>query len=277
MNQMPQEFRATLAEFAGPLDLLLYLIKKNEIDLLNIPVAEILRQYEQYVKLIKEIDVNIASDYLIMATKLMEIKSRMLLPDDQGGDDADDELEDPRGDLVQQLLEYRTYKEQALHLECRLDETARQFKREETGLPFSLKRIEVKKLSVWDLVASVMRIQEEIEARGPAEIVYTEKPISYYIELIQNSFTGTGAREVLFRDIFLMQETITRNLMVGLFLAVLELVKMGGIGLKRGEKEGQILITLQEDDLLAYFRSLSTHYSTSENEEAADAPEGSGA
>ncbi len=265
MRPIAQEFRTTLKNFTGPLDLLLYLIKKNEIDLLNIPVAEVLEQYEQYVKLLEELDVNAASDYLVMATKLMEIKSRMLLPVQQEDDD-DEELEDPRSDLVQQLLEYRTYKERALNLEERLAENTRRFVRREPHLPFPLKRIEIAKLSVWDLVTSFMHIQEEIAAKGPTEIVYTEKPISYYVTLIQGTFKGKQSDCVPFRDIFFQQEQLDRNLMVGLFLAVLELVKIGGIGLKRGETPQEILITRLNDDLSDFFRSLSTQHQEREEE-----------
>ncbi|HNS00627.1 MAG TPA: segregation/condensation protein A, partial [Planctomycetota bacterium] len=139
------EFRTTLENFTGPLDLLLYLIRKDEIDILAIPIAQVLEQYEQFVRFLADIDVNLAADYLVMATTLMEIKSRMLLPPAPGAED-EEELEDPRAELVKQLLEYRTYKERALDLARKLEEQARRYKRTTTELPFPLDHVELGRL-----------------------------------------------------------------------------------------------------------------------------------
>ena len=103
-----------LEMFEGPLDLLLFLIRKNEIDIYDIPIAVITKQFLEYVEIIKELDLELAGDFLLMAATLMKIKSRMLLPSDE---EDDEELEDPREELVRRLLEYQQYKEVASWLE----------------------------------------------------------------------------------------------------------------------------------------------------------------
>src|SRR5512135_3362122 len=104
--------------FEGPLDLLLYLIRKNEIDIYNIPIALITEQYLEYLDLMRSLNLDLAGEYLVLAATLIHIKSRMLLPPVEGDDEAE-EGEDPRAELVQQLLEYQTFKEAALNLEGR--------------------------------------------------------------------------------------------------------------------------------------------------------------
>ena len=104
--------------FEGPLDLLLYLIRKNEIDIYNIPIALITEQYLEYLDLMRSLNLDLAGEYLVLAATLIHIKSRMLLPPVEG-DDETEEGEDPRAELVQQLLEYQAFKEAALNLEDR--------------------------------------------------------------------------------------------------------------------------------------------------------------
>ena len=105
--------------FEGPLDLLLYLIKKNEVDIYNIPIAAITRQYLEYIELLKELNLDIAGEFLVMASTLVQIKSRMLLPVQERG--GGHEEEDPRAELVRRLLEYQRYREAAERLsECEL-------------------------------------------------------------------------------------------------------------------------------------------------------------
>jgi len=103
--------------FEGPLDLLLFLIKKNEIDIYNIPIALVTEQYFQYLKMIKDINLDLAGEYLVMASTLIHIKSRMLLPPPE--EPEEEEEEDPRAELVRQLLEHQRFKEAALSLKER--------------------------------------------------------------------------------------------------------------------------------------------------------------
>ncbi len=264
-------FRTTLENFTGPLDLLLYLIRKNEIDILDIPIADILAQYEEYVKFLRDIDVNAAADYLVMATTLMEIKSRMLLPQ-APPEESGEELEDPREDLVRQLLEYRKYKERALALAARLEENARRFKRPVAAKDLrELDSLELGKVSVWDLVTAFLRVQKAIGADAPSEVVYTERPLSFYMELIQDTFTAKGADTVAFVDLFLDRGPIDRYTLIGIFLAVLELVRLGALGVDQNS-EGEITVTRRMEDLTSCLDRPSL-----ESESAAPEANGKGA
>ncbi|MBI5665416.1 MAG: segregation/condensation protein A [Nitrospirae bacterium] len=106
-----------LPVFEGPLDLLLHLIKESKIDIYDIPIVDITRQYLGYIKMLKELNLEIAGDFLVMAATLIHIKSKMLLPPDE--DQSEDVIEDPRTELVQRLLEYQSYKDSSLHLRKR--------------------------------------------------------------------------------------------------------------------------------------------------------------
>ena len=109
------DYRVSLDMYKGPLDLLLYLIRENEVDVSDIPIAEITEQYMKYLELLELVDPNVVGDFLVMAATLTEIKSRMLLPPGQKDEDGL-EVEDPRMELVRQLLEYRRYREMANEL-----------------------------------------------------------------------------------------------------------------------------------------------------------------
>jgi len=115
-EQPVTDYAIKLDIFEGPLDLLLYLIKKNEIDIYNIPVSLIVEQYLQYLKMIKSLNLDLAGEYLVMASTLIHIKSRMLLPEPE---EPEEEEEDPRAELVRQLLEYKAFKEAAENLSQR--------------------------------------------------------------------------------------------------------------------------------------------------------------
>src|SRR5678815_1245947 len=106
------ELRITLGEFAGPLDLLLYLIRKEQANIFDIPIAKITNQYVLYIRLMKKLDIAVAADFLVMAATLIEIKSKMLLPREPS-EEAGEEIEDPRQELVDRLLEYEKYKSAA--------------------------------------------------------------------------------------------------------------------------------------------------------------------
>src|SRR5262249_33137371 len=109
------EYQVDLPVFRGPLDLLLYLVKRNEVDITDIPIVRILEQFQEYLRVLESLDVEQAGEFLVMAATLMEIKSKLLLP--RAGEDGTPEEEDPRQELVRQLLEYKKFKEAAAHLE----------------------------------------------------------------------------------------------------------------------------------------------------------------
>ncbi|MDD4736715.1 MAG: segregation/condensation protein A, partial [Kiritimatiellae bacterium] len=114
---LQEEYKVELEVFEGPLDLLLYLIKKDEVDIYDIPIERITNQYMKYMEVMRMLDLNIAGDFLVMAATLMMIKSRMLLPVEDRRDQEEEDDNDPRWDLVRQLVEYKKFKDAALHLE----------------------------------------------------------------------------------------------------------------------------------------------------------------
>ncbi len=258
------EFRTTLDNFTGPLDLLLYLIRKDEIDILDIPIAQVLEQYEQFVRFLADIDVNLAADYLVMATTLMEIKSRMLLPQTSDAPE-EEELEDPRAELVRQLLEYRTYKERALDLAAKLEEQARRYKRMSSDLPFPLDHVELGRLSLWDVVTAFIRIQKAIAANRPSEVVYTERPLGFYMDAIQGVFAAAGSRTVPFEDVFLRGGPVDRYTLIGTFLAILEFVKLGALALDRDDATGAIVVILRISSLSDCMQNLAVHANIGES------------
>ena len=113
-----EEYKVDLEVFEGPLDLLLYLIKKDEVDIYNIPIEKITTQYMEYLNLMRMLDLNIAGEFIVMAATLMMIKSRMLLPvEERPEGQEEEEGEDPRWDLVRRLVEYKKFKDAAMHLQ----------------------------------------------------------------------------------------------------------------------------------------------------------------
>ena len=112
------EYKVELDAYNGPLDLLLYLIRRSEVDIYDIPIAQVTEQYVAYVTLLQNLDPDVAGDFLVMAATLMEIKSRTLLPRPPVEDDDEDDLTDPRLELVRQLLEYKKFKDAARTLDA---------------------------------------------------------------------------------------------------------------------------------------------------------------
>src|SRR5437868_3275519 len=119
-------YRVELDRFSGPMDLLLYLVRRNEVDLRHLPIARITAQFQDYIEVLQELDLGLVGDFVVMASTLIEIKSRMVLPDENEVEAPADEAPiangDPRSELITQLLEYRRFKEAAVALEARADE-----------------------------------------------------------------------------------------------------------------------------------------------------------
>ena len=117
MELINDDYKVMLEVFEGPLDLLLYLIKKDEVDIHDIPIGRITDQYMEYLRLMKVLDLNIAGDFIVMSATLMLIKSRMLLPVEERPEMDEEDEEDPRWDLVRQLVEYKKFKDAATELQ----------------------------------------------------------------------------------------------------------------------------------------------------------------
>jgi len=215
-------FRVELDIFRGPLDLLLYLVRKLELDVSEIALAAVTRQFLEHLAVLENIDVDAVGDFLEIASTLIEIKSRSVLP---GEDEVTDELEDPRQDLVRRLLEYKQYRDAASMLEERGREWSERYPRFATDLPgreMSPESQPIQEVELWDLVSAFGRVlKEKHGTTGPESIRYDETPIHMYMQRIDARLRQE--RRVAFTDFF--DSIIHKSALVGMFLAVLELVR----------------------------------------------------
>ena len=150
------DYRVNLDIFAGPLDLLLYLVRKEEVDIYDIPIAGITDQYLHYLELLRELDIDLAGDFLVLAATLMEIKSAMLLPRAEPEQVGQDESVDPRAELIRQLLEYKRFKDAANLLDAAAERHQERFGRPTSLVdrltPDAEPEVDMDQVSVWDLL-----------------------------------------------------------------------------------------------------------------------------
>jgi segregation and condensation protein A len=228
--------RFQLDIFEGPLDLLLHLIKKNEVDVHDIPIALITDQYLAYLGLIEQLNLDLAGEYLVMAATLMQIKSRLLLPPAEG--DAE-EVEDPRSELVQQLEEYQRFRAAAAQLADRdiLDrDVFRRSPEEPESETRELPRL--RELELADLVDALREVLKRLPEDEAHEIIGERIPIADRIPVILERLRDG---DVEFESLF---ERSSRRELISTFLALLELVKMRAIRALQTERFGPILLTL---------------------------------
>ena len=211
-----------LPVFEGPLDLLLHLIRENKIDIYDIPIVEITHQYMVYIELMKEIDLEIAGDFLVMAATLIHIKTRTLLPPAE--EETEEPEEDPRSELVKRLMEYQTYKESSLSLRKREEIWKNVFHR---GLP-DKNEFEFEpepmlfEANVFDLISAFQKMLEKAPEQNleiTRETLTVADKINHIVERIENV---DGIR---FEDLF--DEGYTKVTLLVTFLAVLEVVRLG--------------------------------------------------
>lgn len=225
MAEETTDYAIKLDIFEGPLDLLLYLIKKNEIDIYNIPIALITEQYLQYLKIIKSLNLDLAGEYLVMASTLVHIKSRMLLPvsDEPTGEE---EEEDPRAELVRQLLEHQAFKEAATALEMRPILERDVFTRS-GQISVDTEKIqendnELIEVNIFELIEAFHRLVSRIDKKELMEIDLEKLSITDIINEIMERLTRE--QSLTFEE--LLGEKRDRRRIVYTFLAILELIKM---------------------------------------------------
>ncbi len=210
--------------FEGPLDLLLYLIKKNEIDIYNIPVALITEQYLQYLKMIKLLNLDLAGEYLVMASTLIHIKSKMLLPEPE--EPEEEEEEDPRAELVRQLLEYQAFKEAATNLGERpileRDVFTRAAFLSEESEKSTVAEEELIEVSIFELIEAFHRLVSRIDKKELLEIDLEKMSLTDII----NDIMERLAKEKNMTFAELLGEKKERWRIIYTFLALLELVKL---------------------------------------------------
>ncbi len=232
-------FRIDLDIFRGPLDLLLYLVRKHELEIVDIPIALITDQYLKHLDVLEYLDINSVGDFLAMATMLVEIKSKSLLPRNEEEDDQP--LEDPRKELVRQLLEYKKFKDAASMLEDRGRSWQERFPRLENDLPPRERNLAdepIHDIELWDLVSALGRMVRESRAAKPSNIVYDETPIHVYMERIHTKLRASG--RVALAD--LVEVPSHRSTIVSIVLAILELMRHHGVRAEQNELFGEIWI-----------------------------------
>jgi len=238
------DFRADMEVFSGPLDLLLHLIKRDEVDVLEVSLSDITDQYLRVLRAMQAFDVNVAAEFLVMAATLMDIKSRTLLPETHLEDE--EEEADPRDELVRQLLQYKRFRGASAALAKLASERQKKFSRifvrpdaePDTVPPEKL----LEDVSVWDLLSAYGEIVRQIEFAQPRRIIYDDVPIRVYMDEIMEAMARAGGRESFLN--FLVRDG-TRGRMIGIFLAVLELARLGHVALQQDEGDrSQISIAL---------------------------------
>ena len=219
------DYRVNLDIFAGPLDLLLYLVRKEEVDIYDIPIARITDQYIRYIELLKSFDIDLAGDFLVMAATLMQIKSAMLLPKAEPDQLQGDDLSDPRRELIRQLLEYKKFKDAANLLNAAADEQKERYPRPGTIVerlqPDVEPEIDIDQVSIWDLLEAFDSICKATGNVADISRITDDTPIDLYQIEILHRLQAEGP--MTFERIF--ESGTNRMVMVGLFLALLELIR----------------------------------------------------
>ncbi|MEE8453108.1 MAG: segregation/condensation protein A [Thermoguttaceae bacterium] len=232
------DFRVDLNMFRGPLDLLLYLVRKHEVEITEIPIALITDQYLAYLTVLERLDVNAVGDFLALASTLIEIKSQRVLP---RSDEVQDEMDDPRQELVRRLMEYKKYRDAASILEERGRSWQQHYRRQSNDLPprrRDLAEEPIQEVELWDLVSAFGRIIRDTEAAKPSNIVYDDTPIHVYMSRIHDRLLKQG--QLTFSDLF--DPTMHRSSLVGIFLAVLELTRHHRIRVEQNDLFSEIWI-----------------------------------
>ena len=219
---METDYKVKLEVFEGPLDLLLYLIKQDEIDIYDISLERITRQYLEYLRAFKELDIELAGEFIVMAANLIYLKSRALLPIDQQPPEEDAEEDDPRWDLIRQLIEYKKFKEAAAELHLREMEQERIFARE--GSASSLQGpLRLEEVGIFQLINAFQTVIKRIEARQDVQEIFAERfSVSEKIDIILQRVANNA--RLRFSDLF--GAAVSRVEVVVTFLALLELIRL---------------------------------------------------
>ena len=242
------DYRVDLDIFAGPMDLLLYLVRKEEVDIYEIPIARITDQYIHYIEILKKLDIDLAGDFLVMAATLIHIKSAMLLPKTDAEDMPDEDPTDPRSELIRQLLEYKKFKDAANLLGDAVDEAKNRFARPDTIIqklkPQTEPDLDLDQVSVWNLLEAFDTIMAATGSYADISHISDDTPIDLYqIEILHRLQTeGHMTFEMIF------EARPNRAVMIGLFLALLELVRENLVSVEQPKKSTALYIKALTDE-----------------------------
>ena len=236
------DYRVQLDSFSGPMDLLLYLVRRNEVDIVRLPIAKITNQFLEFLDVLQLLDLDLIGDFVVLASSLIEIKSRQVLP--RAEEEIAEELplaDDPCGELIEQLLEYKRYKDAATALEHQAEVWQERYPRLTDDRPTVGKdpsADSIKEVELWDLVSALSRVIQKKVVESTSSIRYDETPISVYIERISARVRETG--KVAFSEFF--EGSNLRSKIVGIFLAVLELLRHHSYRAEQPMEYGEIYV-----------------------------------
>ena len=239
------KFKVQLGAFCGPMDLLLYLVRKHEVDILDIPVAEVTRQYLEFIEVLEALDLDSVGEFVVTASTLVEIKSFQALPTEEGEGEEEEALEDPRQELVTQLLAYKKFCEGAGLLEQRSRIWQRRYPRLSNDLiPKERNPAEepIQDIVIWDLVSAFGRILREKSPVMQHKVVYDDTPVSVFMQRIYNRLKRE--RELDFSSLF--DGAVKKATFIGIFLALLELVRHGFACAEQTTQFGEIRVSYRE-------------------------------
>ena len=238
-----EEYKVKLEVFEGPLDLLLYLIKKDELEIHDIPMEKITSQYVQYLELMQMLDLNVAGEFLVMAATLMMIKSRMLLPVEDRPE-LEEEEEDPRWDLVRQLVEYKKFKDAALHLESLELRREDIFGRDgaEAVLGEQSSDVALHDVGLFDLISAFSEALKKVKSEELREIFAERFTVAEKIETLGDRLR----REGRFSVSRMFEGMRSRHEIACTFLALLELIRLNQARAVQKETYGEIYIERAE-------------------------------
>jgi segregation and condensation protein A len=228
-----EQLQLTLGEFAGPLDLLLFLIKQEQANIFDIPIARITDEYLNYIRLMKSLDISVAADFLVMAATLIEIKSRMLLPRDPSEEEL--EIEDPRQELVDRLLEYEKFKSAAQMLYEKTTVEQAVFTRGQIESDENNAEVDA---SVFDLLSVFQKIMLRHKEEIQLEIAREEISLSDMIATLKKRIYE--AKELSLLKFF--EEMRSKHELVIAFIAVLEIVRAESVKLVQNKTFGDIIL-----------------------------------
>ncbi|MBU1038225.1 MAG: segregation/condensation protein A [Candidatus Omnitrophica bacterium] len=240
-------YKVKLEVFEGPLDLLLYLIKKEEVDIYDIPIAKITDQYLEYMELMQLLDLTIAGEFLVMAATLMHIKSKLLLPPDETEVESEEEL-DPRVELVKRLLEYKKFKEAAAELAQKESHQKHFYARVGSGINMDelpAAKDEFFEASLFDLITAFTKVLRDIPKEMFHEIIKDEFTVSEKIHDVLHMLVDD--RKVMFTDLF--KAAKNKAEIITTFLAILELIKIREISIIQHAHFGEIEIVKSMDNI----------------------------
>ena len=220
---METDYKVKLEVFEGPLDLLLYLIKQDEIDIYDISLERITSQYLDYLQAFKELNIELAGEFIVMAANLIYLKSRSLLPRDQQPPEEDADEDDPRWELIRQLIEYKKFKEAAAELNLRALEQESMFVRETESSSTLQEPLRLGDVGIFQLISAFQTVLKRVEARQDVREIFSERfSVSEKIDSILGR-VATGVR-LRFSDLF--GAAASRVEVVVTFLALLELIRL---------------------------------------------------